>query len=97
MQKEALQAQERKENAPFIFQPTGLKRQKGRKRAERKADRRAHGFIPETTGNLLQNIDAWLKYWKTDLMPAQNYCRDGVKAKKAKEQINFPQSALKDM
>lgn len=47
--------------------------------------------------NLLQNIDTWLKYRKTDLMPAQNYCRDGVKAKKAKEQINFPQSALKDM
>lgn len=44
-------------------------------------------FIPETTGNLLQNIDAWLKYWKTDLMPPQNYCRNGVEAKKAKEQM----------
>ena len=54
-------------------------------------------FIPETTGNLLQNIDAWLKYWKTDLMLAQNYYRDGVEAKKAKEQIDFLQSALKDM
>lgn len=62
MQKEAFQAQERKENAPFILQPTGPKRQKGRKRAGRKAGRRAHGFIPETTGNLLQNIDACLKY-----------------------------------
>ena len=29
-------------------------------------------FIPETTGNLLQNIDAWLKYWEIDLMLAQN-------------------------
>lgn len=37
--------------------------------------------------NLLQNSDAWLKYWKTDLMPPQNYCRNGVEAKKAKEQM----------
>lgn len=54
-------------------------------------------FIPETTGNLLQNIDAWLKYWKIDLMLAQNYYGDGVEAKKAKEQIEFLQNALKDM
>lgn len=74
---------------PLFLQPTGPKRQKERERERRGKPAEEHmDFIPEATGNLLPSIDACLKYRKTDLMPAQNYCRDGVGAKKA---------SLKDM